>query len=69
MAENQTFIILTLGTACTNGAVRLTNGTTSNEGRVEYCYEGEWAPFCDISLSTASVICNELGYNYTCMQL
>ena len=55
-----------LGTACTNGAIRLTNGTTSNEGRVEYCYEGKWAPFCDISPLTASVVCNQLGYNYTC---
>ena len=31
-------MLLTLGTACTNGAIRLTNGTTPNEGRVEYCY-------------------------------
>ena len=54
------------GTTCTNGNVRLTNGTTANEGRVEYCYEGEWTPFCEMSIATASVICNELGYNYSC---
>ena len=52
-----------VGTNCANGDVKLTNGTTTNEGRVEYCYEGEWAPFCDISPTTASAICNQLGYN------
>ena len=62
--KNETSSILPhLGSNCTNGAVKLTNGTTTNEGRVEYCYEGEWAPFCDISPSTASVICNHLGYS------
>ena len=54
------------GTTCTNGTVRLINGTIANEGRVEYCYEGEWVPFCAMSVATASVICNELGYNYSC---
>ena len=51
---------------CTNGAVRLVNGTTSNEGRAEYCYEGDWVPFCGMSSRTASHICSQLGYNYTC---
>ena len=46
--------------------MRLVNGTTSNEGRAEYCYEGDWVPFCGMSSLTASRVCNELGYNYTC---
>lgn len=52
-----------IGSNCTNGAVRLVNGATSNEGRVEYCYNGNWVPFCGMSSITASVICNQLGYN------
>lgn len=55
-----------IGTACINGAVRLANGTVPNEGRIEYCYEGGWVPFCAISSSIASVICQELGYNHSC---
>ena len=51
---------------CTNGAVRLVNGSTSNEGRAEYCYNGDWVPFCGMSSITASLICKQLGYNYTC---
>ena len=46
--------------------MRLVNGTTSNEGRAEYCYEGDWVPFCGMSSRTASHICSQLGYNYTC---
>ena len=55
-----------IGTNCTNGAVRLVNGAISNEGRVEYCYNGNWVPFCGMSSITASVICNQLGYNHLC---
>ena len=53
---------------CVDGAVRLVNGTSSNEGRAEYCYEGDWVPFCGMSLATASLVCNQLGYNYTCKE-
>ena len=51
---------------CTNGAVRLVNGSTSNEGRVEYCYNGDWVPSCGMSSITASLVCKQLGYNSTC---
>ena len=54
-----------LGSACTEGDVRLTNGSTPSEGRVEYCYEGGWVPFCAISSATASAICTQLGFNYS----
>ena len=52
--------------SCTDGDVRLVNGTTSNEGRVEYCDEGRWSAFCtsysSFSSQTAYAICRELGY-------
>ena len=46
--------------------MRLVNGSTSNEGRAEHCYNGEWVPFCGMSSMTASLICKQLGYSYTC---
>ena len=54
---------------CTDGDVRLVNGTTSNEGRVEYCIYGYWNAICtnyDYLLNghTAYNICNKLGYKF-----
>ena len=53
--------------------MRLVDGETSNEGRVEYCYYGEWSILCSIDNNvyhggyiygrTASTICNQLGHN------
>ena len=55
----------TIGSSCTNGQIRLMNGQTSSEGRVEYCYNREWSPLCYISGTTAALICKTLGYNST----
>ena len=52
---------------CTNGDIRLVNGSKSNEGRVEYCYNGEWSPMCSLSTYTARLVCKKLGFeNYKC---
>jgi deleted-in-malignant-brain-tumors protein 1 len=51
------------GTSCTDGEVRLVNGTTSFNGRPEYCFEGEWAPMCSLQSRTASLMCKQLGFS------
>ena len=43
--------------------MRLEDGATYYEGRVELCYDGEWGTVCDdgITDSIAMVVCKQLG--------
>ncbi|KAL1779678.1 galectin-3-binding protein [Sigmodon hispidus] len=52
----------TLGTE--DGDMRLVNGASANEGRVEIFYRGQWGTVCDNlwNLLDASVVCRALGY-------
>lgn len=52
-----------LGTACTDGDVRLVGGSDSSEGRIEYCYESNWYPVCSLTSYAASLMCQHLGFN------
>ena len=55
------------GDDCKSGKVRLVDGETENEGRVEYCYDNRWAPVCSLNSYTASLMCQKLRYTqYTC---
>lgn len=47
----------------TVGQVRLADGATANEGRVEICLDGEWGTICDHHWgpSEARIVCQQLG--------
>ena len=56
-------VIIIIG--CTNGDIRLRDGTTSSEGRIEICYNySAWGTVCDDLWSTddANVACRQLGF-------
>ena len=52
---------------CENEAIRLSpDGPTSNEGRVEICYENVWGAVYDGNWTQydAAVVCNQLGRGF-----
>ena len=50
---------------CSYGAVRLRQGNTEREGRVEICISDTWGTVCDDGWSSvdARVVCRQLGFS------
>ena len=50
---------------CTNGEVRLVDGDSHLDGRVEICYEGIWGTVCSDhwGSSEVAVVCRQLGFS------
>ena len=50
--------------SCTRGDVRLEDGSTRFEGRVEVCIDGGWRIICDNFWDPpdAKVVCRQLGF-------
>ena len=44
--------------------MRLVNGSTKQEGRLEVCYNGVWGSVCDEGWDSTDghVVCQQLGY-------
>ena len=56
-----------LAPQCNESDLRLVGGMSPNEGRLEFCYQQQWSPFCTLHHAEASVACKQLGYTqYTC---
>ena len=55
-------------TSCTNNEVRLANGSSSDEGRVEICIQGEWGTIKGNNWDRieARAVCRQLGYEPGC---
>ena len=53
---------------CTTGQLRLANGDTPLEGRVEVCIGGLWGTIVDDGWgpNDAKVVCRQLGYLDIC---
>ena len=53
------------GPECYEEDVRLEDGASSNEGRVEFCVEGQWGTVCDdewdSNNNNALVVCRQLN--------
>ena len=55
----------TVSSKCTDWAVRLVNGSSVREGRLEVCLNNAWGTVCEDGFSDtdASVVCGQLGFD------
>lgn len=53
-----------LNSTCTDGEMRLADGESENEGRLEICFRNHWGTVCDddFDAAEATLVCRELGY-------
>ena len=59
------YVLCLVTSNCTDGDVRLVDGPTNNEGRIEYCNKGSWSALCTnyyLSHKSAHAVCRALGY-------
>ena len=57
-------VVIEQNETCTSGSVRLVNGQTQYEGRVELCYDETWGAVCPShwDIREATVICRQLNF-------
>ena len=59
------FIYLSQSVTCVHGEIRLMDGSSNMEGRVEVCLSGVWGTVCSNGWTAvdANVACRQLGYS------
>lgn len=58
---NHIIIIAPEGTKCTNGDIRLNNGSSTLQGNLDICMLGKWRVVCsNIEKKEAKVVCSHL---------
>ena len=58
-------VVIEQNETCTSGSVKLVNGQTQYEGRVELCYDETWGAICPSytwDIREATVICRQLNF-------
>ena len=57
-------VLHTVIDTCDDGDIRLMDGKSAAEGRVEICINNVWGSVCDDSwnIYDAGVVCNQLGF-------
>ena len=53
---------LFISALCTDGEIRLVDGSTDREGRVEVCANRRWRTVCTGSQELAGAFCSQMGY-------
>ena len=59
--------VISIGTVCSHGAVRLVGGNSTVQGRVEVCVNNQWGTVCSNSWSNsdAGIVCRQLGFSFS----
>ena len=54
-----------LFSGCREGSIRLLDGNSVREGRVEFCLNSRWGTVCDNGWDRvdASIVCRQLGFS------
>ena len=62
--QNVPFISIVYCIDCTEGSLRLLDGSSYNKGRVEVCSNGRWGTVCNDGWTEreAALVCSRLGY-------
>ena len=57
----------TIAQTCDHGDIRLEDGPTMFEGRVEVCLDGQWVTVCNDfwGSNEIAVVCRQLGFQVT----
>ena len=53
--------------SCPEGDIRLVDGNTMYEGRLEICHNNIWGTVCDdfVARPDSAVVCRQLGFGYS----